>query len=98
MKEIKTVGIKELKDNLSSYLRDVKSGILVLVTDRGRVVALLKEPDIEHLYSEKNTLLHEWVQEGILIPGNGKKSICPPTGIKLKKGTAQALLDADRGK
>ncbi len=35
MREIKTVGIKALKDNLSSYLRDVKAGALILVTDRG---------------------------------------------------------------
>jgi len=46
MREIKTIGIKVLKDNLSSYLRDVKAGALILVTDRGSVVAELKEPEI----------------------------------------------------
>ena len=68
MKEIKTVGIKTLKDNLSSYLRDVKGGALLLVTDRGRVVAELKEPDIDYLLYEENSLMKEWIRNGSLIP------------------------------
>lgn len=97
MKEIKTVGIKDLKNNLSSYIRDVKSGILVFVTDRGKVVAILKEPDIDTLSLSDNSLMNEWIREGWLIVGNGKKQKCIPTGVKLKKGTAAALLNLDRG-
>ena len=44
MAEIKTVGIKDLKNNLSAYLRDVRRGVRVLVADRDRVVAELHEP------------------------------------------------------
>ena len=96
MKEIKTVGIKTLKDNLSSYLRDVKGGALLLVTDRGRVVAELKEPDIHHLLYEENSLMKEWIRNGSLIPARKRKSSILNTGIKLKKGTAASLLDKDR--
>jgi len=35
---MKTVGIRELKDHLSEYLRRVRGGESVLVTDRGEVV------------------------------------------------------------
>ncbi len=97
MKEIKTVGIKTLKDNLSSYLRDVKGGALLLVTDRGRVVAELKEPDIDYLLYEENSLMKEWIRNGSLIPARKRKSSILNTGIKLKKGTAASLLDKDRG-
>ena len=34
-----SVGIKELKNNLSRYLRSVKKGEEVLITDRGHTIA-----------------------------------------------------------
>ncbi len=41
---MKAVGIRELKARLSQYLRDVRRGEVVLVTDRGEVVAELRPP------------------------------------------------------
>lgn len=41
---MKTVGVRELKNRLSEYLRQVRSGEGVLVTDRGEVVAELTMP------------------------------------------------------
>ena len=41
---MKTVGVRELKNRLSEYLRQVRSGEGVLVTDRGQVVAELTTP------------------------------------------------------
>jgi len=40
----KTVGIAELRQNLSRYLRRVENGERLLVTDRNRVVAELGPP------------------------------------------------------
>ncbi len=39
-----TVGIRELRNRLSAYLRRVKAGERLLVTERGRPVALLSPP------------------------------------------------------
>ena len=36
-----TVGVRELKNNLSHYLRDVKRGKPITITERGQSVALL---------------------------------------------------------
>lgn len=36
-----TVGVRELKNNLSHYLRDVKRGKPITITERGRSVAIL---------------------------------------------------------
>ena len=36
---IKSVGIRELKTRLSKYLRNVKNGGEVIVSERGKVVA-----------------------------------------------------------
>jgi prevent-host-death family protein len=41
MSRLSTVGIRELRQNLSKYLRRVESGEAFRVTDRGRQVALL---------------------------------------------------------
>lgn len=41
---MQTVGIRELKNKLSAYVRQVEAGDVVLVTDRGRVVAELVPP------------------------------------------------------
>lgn len=41
---IRSVNIRALKDGLSAYLRDVRRGDIVLVTDRGQVIAELRQP------------------------------------------------------
>lgn len=41
---MKTVGVRELKNRLSEYIRQARSGESVLVTDRGQVVAELTPP------------------------------------------------------
>jgi antitoxin (DNA-binding transcriptional repressor) of toxin-antitoxin stability system len=41
---MRTVSIRELKNRLSEYLRQVRSGESVLVTDRGEVIAELSPP------------------------------------------------------
>jgi prevent-host-death family protein len=38
------VGIREIKNRLSEYLRRAREGEVVLITDRGRVVAQLTSP------------------------------------------------------
>jgi prevent-host-death family protein len=44
IENMKSVGVRELKNRLSEYLRDVRAGERVLVTDRGEVVAELAPP------------------------------------------------------
>jgi antitoxin (DNA-binding transcriptional repressor) of toxin-antitoxin stability system len=41
---MKTVGIRELKNHLGKYLRQVRVGESLLVTSRGEVVAELSPP------------------------------------------------------
>lgn len=38
---MRTVGVRELKNNLSRYLRAVKKGTAITVTERGQSVAIL---------------------------------------------------------
>ena len=41
---MKTVGVKELKNRLSTYLKLVKNGDTVLVTERDQVIAEIRQP------------------------------------------------------
>lgn len=43
---MRAVGVREIKNKLSEYLRLVAEGETVLVTDRGRVVAQLAPPPV----------------------------------------------------
>ena len=42
---MKVVGIRELKNRLSEYIRLVRNGERVLVTDRGVIVAEIRQPE-----------------------------------------------------
>ncbi len=44
---MKTVGIRELKNRLSEYVREVRLGERVLVSDRGTIVAELREANAD---------------------------------------------------
>ena len=97
MKIIKTVGIKNLKDHLSVYLREVQSGAIVLVTDRGNVIAEIHKPTIESKAQKHGSIHEEWVRENRLIPPKVKKKKCPVSPVKLREGVAMDLLNQERG-
>lgn len=97
MESIKTVGIKDLKNNLSGYLREVKRGSRILVTDRNEVVAELREPFSLSPLERENPLLAEWVRQGKIRLGSGLNRPWPASPVSLPEGTAQRLIDEDRG-
>lgn len=97
MREIKTVGVKELKNKLSSYLREVRAGVRVLVSDRGTVVAELHRPYGEQdAGADADAILAEWARAGIVrLPTVPKKRL-PPSPVSLPHGTSRRLLRKDR--
>jgi hypothetical protein len=95
MGKIKTVGVKELKNKLSEYLRDARGGTRVLVADRGTVVAALQEPGLLFPDSVDPTLA-AWVDSGAVSFPTAEKAPLPESPVHLPEGTALALLDALR--
>jgi antitoxin (DNA-binding transcriptional repressor) of toxin-antitoxin stability system len=94
---VKAVAVRELKNRLSAYLRDVARGETILVTDRGRVVAELRRPTSEIPSGSVEQALERLHAEGILTPGLPQESEAyRRTGIHLD-GDSQRLLDGDRG-
>lgn len=97
---MRAVGIRELKSQLSSILREVQRGESILVTDRGRVVAEIRRP------GEANTT-RSHAEDGLLrLAARGElrlalrpKRPLPPSPIStpMPEGTAQELIDWVRG-
>jgi antitoxin (DNA-binding transcriptional repressor) of toxin-antitoxin stability system len=71
---MKAVGIKVLKNNLSRYLRDVRAGETVLVTDRDEVIAEIHRPTVwvGGRVSRWQSWLHERERSGRLRCGRGE--------------------------
>lgn len=97
MKLLKTVGIKELKNNLSSYLRDVRSGATVLISDRNEVVAELHEPYGQmNIAGSIHPLLLAWAQAGLVELPKCAKQPLQLSPIRQPEGVARNLLNGDR--
>ena len=96
MKASARVGVKNLKNNLSAYLRQVRKGVRVLVTDRDEVIAELARPRSEGP-PDIDPLIAEWIAAGKLRPATASKKKLPRSPVRLPKGTARRLLDAERG-
>jgi antitoxin (DNA-binding transcriptional repressor) of toxin-antitoxin stability system len=98
MGDLKTVGINELKNNLSAYLREVRRGTRVLVSDRNRLVAELHEPKAGYALDDPiDPKLAEWIEAGVIVSPTVQKTKLPASPVRLEEGVAARLLDEDRG-
>jgi len=97
---MREVGIRELKNRLSEYVRLVKGGEeVVMVTDRGEVVAELRAPEVP-----SNDLLMQYpglvemVRRGLIrLPSRPHRpGLYPRLPSVTPPGTAQRLLDEER--
>ena len=96
---MKAIGVRELKAQLSRYIREVAAGEVVLVTDRGRVVAELRAPTDRPVAPESDLELRLRLLAARMPLTIGHRRdgfsygespvIAPP-------GTARRLLDAER--
>ena len=89
---METVGIRELKANLSHYLRKVKSGEKIIITDRKKEVAVILPKGKE---SADERLL-QLVQRG-LAHWSGGKPTGMPSRLQSKGGSVSEAVLEDRG-
>lgn len=89
-----SVGIRELRDRLSHYLREVeRTGEPVTVTDHGRPIA-----ELVPVAEPPRSRMQELIDAGVARPPLDPRPIrLHWPGIKLPPGTAQQLIDEDRG-
>ena len=89
-------GIRDLKDNLSRYIRRIEAGERIAVTAHGRVVAELVPPSRPK--AGHRCRYDDLVATGVIRPAleDGDPLEDWPD-IRLPKGAAAALIDSDRG-
>ncbi len=81
------VGVRELRQNLSKYLRRVERGERLEVTEHGRLVAVLAP------LGETQTPLARLVAAGRVVPPRVDiLDLLPPRG-RISTRTSEALLD-----
>jgi len=93
------VGIRELKNRLSEYLRMVRAGELVQVTDRGTVVAEICAPGQSSNARQAPAGLRELARRQTATLGLPNDPAMYRVGRQpmLRGTSARELLDADRG-
>jgi antitoxin (DNA-binding transcriptional repressor) of toxin-antitoxin stability system len=91
----KAVGVRELKTHLSHYLRDVKAGITVTITEHGRPVAEIRATPAP-VDSDEEALQRMAAKGLVTLPKPGAK-LRPHTPIRLPDGvSASALIIEER--
>jgi prevent-host-death family protein len=87
---VTTVGVRDLKNRLSEFLRRVAAGERITVTDRGRPVALMTPPDAP----AEHEAIVGMVREGIASWGGGKpRGSARPVRVRGKPVSQTVLED-----
>jgi antitoxin (DNA-binding transcriptional repressor) of toxin-antitoxin stability system len=97
---MRSVGIREVKAKLSEYLRYVRRGETVLVTDHGVVIAQLAPPprQLEAPFASERQALDRLVALGLLHPAEGSmvSASAPPLRAPVDVDVAR-IVDDVRG-
>jgi antitoxin (DNA-binding transcriptional repressor) of toxin-antitoxin stability system len=96
---MRAVGVKQLKAGLSEYLRHVRAGETILVTDRDEVVAELRPARRQSQTTDDiDEVLELLAEQGkVTLPSVPKGQwIWKPRGLGLPPGSAGRLLDEIR--
>lgn len=96
IERMRAVGVRDLKNRLSEYLRLVRNGEEILVTDRGEVIAELRQPSPRVALPYPR--LVDAVRRGrARLGAPNRPDLYAALGPVMPPGTAASLLDGERG-
>jgi prevent-host-death family protein len=88
------VGIREAKVHLSRYLRMVRKGAEIIITDRGKPVGKIVPMEaVELSLADRIKRLED---QGVIVRQQGNSEGQIPAAIPLADSTAQKILQQDR--
>ncbi|MFO7952654.1 MAG: type II toxin-antitoxin system prevent-host-death family antitoxin [Bacillota bacterium] len=88
------IGIREARINLSKLIRDVRDGMEIIITDRGRPVAKLTPAEGKSLSLEERIKNYESC--GLIEPGSQDEHREPEAPIELPDEYAQQFIREER--
>ena len=97
---MENVGSTELKNELNSYLKKVKSGAKFLITERGRPIARIV-PLTDSDDTSTESIIAELLNKGLLTLSRGldnEQLLSPKPIIKLSGISASDIIIKDRDK
>ncbi len=94
---MKSVGLRDLKNRLSEYVREVRSGEAVMVTDRGEVVAELIPPGQKDERGVPSALVALAKRGQLTLAVSNEGAVYPKLPRLLRKHHVAELLDDERG-
>lgn len=94
---MRAVGVRELKNRLSEYLRGVRRGEQILVTDRGEIVAELRPPGLMPASIPYPALLELVGRGSARLGASNTPEVYPRLPSRLPEGEAFRLLAVERG-
>lgn len=95
---MKAVGIREMKNRLSELVRAANRGETIVVTDRGRAVAELRQVDPHRLEAAAEPGLLDLARQGLLTLGQPRRRHVHKKLTPLPGSLSSAeLLDLERG-
>ncbi|UJS16590.1 MAG: type II toxin-antitoxin system prevent-host-death family antitoxin [Candidatus Jettenia sp.] len=86
-----TVGIKELKNRLSHYLREIKKGEKIVITEREKVIATIVPVE----RANEDSQLLSLVKEGFAV-WKGGKPVGSKYPVKIKGKTVSEIVIEER--
>lgn len=89
---MKTAGVKDVKNRLSHYLREVKKGEKILVTERNQAIAAIVPVD----RAGEDARLMAFVKEGFASWQGGKPIGSAKPAIVKGKTVSEIILDGRR--
>ena len=91
---MKSVGARELKNRLGGYLRQVRNGATILVTDRGTPIAELRP--LAPLAGSEAAALASLAAEGLVSPPTRRRPAADYAPLRMEgEGLSEAVV-ADR--
>jgi prevent-host-death family protein len=90
-----SVGVRQLKNGLTRYLRLVEQGQTLLVTSRNRAVAVLKKPDRNSARTLEEKLA-ALVAEGKLLPAAKPGRFKPVRPVRVEGKPVSRTIIEDR--
>lgn len=95
---MRRIGVRELRQNASVYLRLVKAGETIEVTERGVPVAVLAPPAADP--PEKKTRREELIERGLMTPAQGDwrevVPLDPAPGVPLASDILARMREDER--